>query len=86
MGSRSLAYWGQLWDNNCPGSHEYLYLSYTDIQPHNPQIKSAGYGQSVGVNWQTQTFSVYSKITADVCDNNLGGWHCGTPQPKPPFS
>jgi hypothetical protein len=74
--------WGQLWNNNCPGATEYLYVNYTNGGGQfGPNIGKAGYKSSgnTGINWSTDSVLDYGNISVDVCDNSNKGWHCGKP-------
>lgn len=74
---------GRVWNNNCPGATEFVFVSYTYAGGgYDPRVGKASYSPSanVKVHWNTESeLFQYGNITVDVCDNHHG-WHCGKPQ------
>jgi hypothetical protein len=80
----SIQLYGEVWDNNCPGSSS-VWLAWDSPSYHNVQANSANEPDTEGVNYETGTSTTPTSVEVTVCSTN-GGWHCGTPVDVPTVS
>ena len=82
FGDGEIHVWGQLWDNNCPGSTEQLWVKYIQSDGGGYQfwpITSVGYPGTIGVN-TGPVFQLwnYTSIGIYVCQvTSAGQRSCG---------
>jgi hypothetical protein len=78
----TLQLYGEVWDNNCPGSTS-VWLAWQSPGYHNVQLQVADEPATAGVNYTTVPLQVRpADIKVTAC-STYGGWHCGTPVSVP---
>ena len=81
----TLQLYGEVWDNNCPGSTS-VWLAWQSPDYHNIQAQAADEPATVGVNYTTVPLPVRPVDIKVTACSTYGGWHCGTPVSLPDAS